>query len=123
MTFFEALPTAFFPVFLAFPAFPPLTAEATFRPAFLLAFLTPLEAAFPALRAVFGAFRAVLAAFLPAGRAVFRAAFMAFLAGAAALAPPLGSTAPIADRMRLISRVTCSMVIMPSTVKSFRRSE
>ena len=44
--------------------------------------------------------------------------------GRAGLPGGLGSsTAPIADRMRSISRVTCSMVIMPSTVSSLRRSE
>ena len=121
MTFFEALPAVFFAVFFALPVPRPLAAEAVFRPA-LLAFLVPLEAGFAALRAVLAPFLAVLAAFLPTGLAVFRAAAAAFLAGVAALTP-LGSTAPIADRMRLISRVTCSMVIMPSTVSSFRRSE
>ena len=43
-------------------------------------------------------------------------------AGAAKAAAPARKAAGAA-RIRLISRVTCSMVIMPSTVSSFRRSE
>ena len=42
---------------------------------------------------------------------------------AAFLAAALASVAATAARIRPISRVTCSMVIMPSTVRSFRRSE
>jgi hypothetical protein len=100
---------------LALPAALPLAAGAAFRPALL-------EAAFLPFGAALAAFLAVLAAFLPAGFAVFLAAPPAFLAETTDLAA-LGSTAPIADRIRLISRVTCSIVIIPSTVRSFRRSE
>ena len=43
--------------------------------------------------------------------------------GVPALLGAAAPTAPIAERIRLISRVTCSIVIMPSTVSSLRRSE
>ena len=58
-------------------------------------------------------------------REVFREAVLAGFAAdfLAAFWVALASTAPIAARMRPISRVTCSMVIMPSTVSSLRRSE
>jgi hypothetical protein len=122
VTFFEALAmvflAVFFAAFLALPGPRPLAGEA----AFLLALPTRFEAVFLPFGADLAAFRVVLAAFLPAGLAVFLVAAVAFLAGAADLAA-LGSTAPIAVRIRLISRVTCSMVIIPSTVRSFRRSE
>ena len=62
-----------------------------------------------------------LDAFRAADSAPFLAPLAVRLAAAAFLA--LASTAPIAVRMRPISRVTCSMVIMPSTVSSLRRSE
>src|SRR5258705_10329358 len=86
-------------------------------------FLARLEAGFPTFRAALAPLPAALAppaadldAFRdPGGRAV-RLAATGFL-------DALASTAPIAARMRLISRVTCSMVIMPSTVSSLRRSE
>src|SRR5260370_543232 len=85
-------------------------------------FLARLEAGFPTFRAALAPLPAALAplavdldAFRDPGRAV-RLAAPGFL-------DALASTAPIAARMRLISRVTCSMVIMPSTVSSLRRSE
>src|SRR5712671_4784317 len=93
---------ALFWAFRALPALPALTG-----------FFAPLDANFPALRTA-------LTAFLGFRAAAARFAGAAFLAG---FLVPLGSTAPMAARIRLISRVTCSMVIMPSTVSSFRRSE
>src|SRR5581483_6628891 len=85
-----------------------------------------LLAAFLAL-AFPGRLKAALAAFL-APPAAFLAGFEAFRlaplpAGLAAFLGVFGSIAPIAARMRSISWVTCSMVIMPSTVSNFRRSE
>src|SRR4051794_25583657 len=79
-------------------------------------FFPPFETGFPALRAALAAFLAVLPALPERPEADPEA-----LLGPTAAAFP--GTAPIAARMRLISRVTCSMVIMPSTVSSLRRSE
>src|SRR5262249_61117184 len=95
----------FFAGFAAFPGPFPLAALM----GFLAAFLAPLAA-----------LRAVLAGFLAtfAGLAFLAEAFLA-----AAFAATLASVAPMAARIRLISRVDFSMVIIPSTVKSFRRSE
>src|SRR6266852_4985604 len=94
-------------------------------------FLAPLEAVLPAFRGALAAFPAApapLPADLDTPRATDLAAFLgpvplASRFAAAAFLDALASTAPIAARMRLISRVTCSMVIMPSTVSSLRRSE
>jgi hypothetical protein len=95
-------------------------------------FFAVLEADFPAFRAGFTDFLEALAA-LPADLEAFLATGLGALltlpaarfvaAFLAASLDFLASTAPIAARMRLISRVTCSMVIMPSTVSSLRRSE
>src|SRR5258705_7841074 len=108
----------FLGAFTAFPAPRAVELAAAFRSGFLV----PLEGGFPT-------FREALAP-LPAALALPAADLEAFLAPVRAirLAAPgfldaLGSMAPIAARMRLISRVTCSMVIMPSTVSSLRRSE
>src|SRR5579871_2876894 len=87
------------------------------------------------LRGLGAGFFAPLAAFLALERPLAAdldgapAAFLAVLADPPLrLADPgfldaLLSIAPIACRIRPISRVTSSMVIMPSTVSSFRRSE
>src|ERR1019366_9679611 len=100
----------------AFPMARALELAGTFRDGFFAA----LAADLPALRAVLAVFLAVL----PETAARFRAGLAALAAAALALfLAALASTAPIAARMRLISRVTCSMVIMPSTVSSLRRSE
>src|SRR6266404_2709799 len=105
----------FFGAFTAFAAPRALELAAAFRSGFL----APLEAGFPT-------FREALAP-LPAALAPLAADLDAFLAPVRLAAPgfldALASTAPIAARMRPISRVTCSMVIMPSTVSSLRRSE
>src|SRR6185312_649462 len=91
-------------------------------------FLPPGEGLLPAFRAAlaaflaaFGPFAAFVPAFRPALRGIFRVREAPRLGEPAFLEPP--STAPMASRMRLMSRVTCSMVIMPSTVTSLRRSE
>src|SRR4030088_3172625 len=89
----------------------------------------PLEAGFPAFPRALAPFLevpALLAADLDAFLAVVLAPFLTPLAvrfAAPAFLDALAPTAPIAVRMRLISRATCSMVIMPSTVSSLRRSE
>jgi hypothetical protein len=105
----------FLGAFTAFAAPRALELAAAFRSGFL----ARLEAAFPT-------FRAALAP-LPAALVPLAADLDAFRAPGPAvrLAAPdaLASTAPIAARMRLTSRVTCSMVIMPSTVSSLRRSD
>src|SRR5213078_2983095 len=87
----------FFGAFTAFAAPRVLELAGAFRSGFL----APLEAGFPTFWEALAPLPAALAGFLDA----------------------LASTAPIAARMRPISRVTCSMVIMPSTVSSLRRSE
>src|ERR1700681_3241239 len=112
----------FFGPCTAFPAPRALELAAALRSGFLrplatglLAFreaLAPLPAALAPPAAGLDAFLAPVLAPLAAGWAApgFLGAALAF-------------TAPIAARMRLISRVTSSMVIMPSTVNSLRRSE
>src|SRR5947208_5892115 len=96
--------------------FPPFAAAA-----FRSGLFAPLDAGFPVLRAALMVLLAVSAT-LAAGLDPPPAAFFGLLAAPAFLGGG-GSIAPIAARIRLISRVTCSMVIMPSTVKSLRRSE
>src|ERR1700724_1551643 len=111
--FFVTFLTAFFPL--------PAARTAALR----IVVFELLEAGLAAFRTVLTAFFGVLAP-LPADLEAFLAAGLARLAAClAALAffSDLASTAPIAARIRLISRVTCSMVIMPSTVSSLRRSE
>src|ERR1700730_5556900 len=115
----------FFVTFLAagalFPALRALELAAAFRSGFF----APLEAGLAAFGATLAGFPGLLAP-LPGILAARPAALlMAFAIGLAEPVFPgaLVSRAPIADRIRLISRVTCSMVIMPSTVASLRRSE
>src|ERR1700730_8924523 len=115
----------FFVTFLAagplFPALRALELAAAFRSGFF----NPLGAGLAAFGAALAGFPGVLAP-VPEILAPRPAALlMAFATG---LAEPvflgaLVSRAPIADRIRLISRVTCSMVIMPSTVASLLLSE
>src|SRR5262249_49171059 len=123
------------------------------RPLAVDRFLAAVVALEPALRAVLAAFLAFFAsplagfladffaaAFFAPLAADFLAAFLAFAeAFSAALAAPLrvvflgaffadlatgtDSVAPIASSRRLMADVTCSMVIMPSMVISFRFSE
>ena len=85
-------------------------------------FPEPLEAFFPGLPAALAAFWAVFRADLDTFRPGRLAALAAGFAPAGFLGAPV-SRAPMAARMRLISWVTCSIVIMPSTVSNFRRSE
>src|SRR5437016_14380092 len=96
--------------------FPPF-ATAVFR----TGFFAPLDAGFPVLQDALIVLLAVSAT-LATGLDLLPAVFLAPLATPAFL-DGWGSITPIAARIRLISRVTCSMVIMPSTVKSLRRSE
>src|SRR6476646_2549599 len=108
----------FFAAFMAFPAPRALDLAAAFRSGFL----APLEARLPTF---WGALAPLPAALAPLAGDL--EAFPAPVRGKRLAAPvfsaAFASTAPIAARMRLISRVTCSMVIMPSTVSSLRRSE
>src|SRR6266480_7706351 len=90
--------------------------------AFRSGFLPPLEAGFPAFREALAPLPAALAP-LAADLDAFLAPVRAIRLTAPGFLDALASTAPIAARMRPISRVTCSMVIMPSTVSSLRRSE
>src|SRR5207237_10338685 len=91
--------------------FPPF-ATAVFRTGFFV----PLDAGFPVLRAALMVLLAASAA-LATGLDLPPVVFLGPLAAPAFLSGR-GSTAPIAARIRLISRVTCSMVIMPSSVHS-----
>jgi hypothetical protein len=99
------------------------------REVFFAPFLVPLEAGFLTFPAALAAFlgelpvpRADLEAFLEAFLAAGLAGFAAGRALPAFLDAPV-STAAMAARIRSISCVTCSMVIMPSTVSNLRRSE
>jgi hypothetical protein len=111
----------FFVTFLgAFTAFPaPRALE--LAPAFRSGFLAPFEAGFPTFREALAPLQAALAPQATDLEAL--ALVWAIRLAAPGFLDALASTAPIAARMRLISRVTCSMVIMPSTVSSLRRSE
>jgi hypothetical protein len=108
----------FFATFRALPAARFLAPVEAFRDDFL----GRLEAFFPGFPAALAAFLAVLGADL----ATLRPGRLAALAASlpmTGLLDALVSTAPMAAKMRLISWVTCSMVIMPSTVSNLRRSE
>src|ERR1700694_2724451 len=98
----------------AFPVFsPPRALE--LAAAFRSGCLGPLEADFPAFRGTLAPFP-VARARLAADLGTFPRAILAPLAirlAAAAFLDALASTAPIAARMRSISRVPCLMVIMP----------
>src|SRR6478752_1677331 len=103
----------FFGPFTAFTAPRALELAAAFRSGFL----ARLEAAFPTFRAALAPLPAALAP-LAADLDAFPAPGPAVRLAAPGFLDALASTAPIAARMRLISRVTCSMVMMPSTVSS-----
>src|SRR6266849_392348 len=109
---------SFLETFTAFPARSALERAAAFRSGFL----GPLEAGLPTFREALAPLPAALAP-RAANLAAFLAPVWAIRLAAPGFPDALASTAPIAARMRLISRVTCSMVIMPSTVSSLRRSE
>src|SRR5258706_1715774 len=108
----------FLGAFAAFAAPRALELAAAFRSGFL----ARLEAGFPTFRATLAPLPAALAP-LAADLDAFRAPGRAVRLAAPGFLDALASIAPIAARMRLTSRVTCSMVIMPSTVSSLRRSE
>src|SRR5882724_11665311 len=100
----------FLGAFTAFPAPRAVELAAAFRSGFLV----PLEGGFPTFREALAPLPAALAPLAPV---------LAIRLAAPGFLDAWASTAPIAARMRPISRVTCSMVIMPSTVSSLRRSE
>src|SRR6266404_9140776 len=109
----------FLGAFRAFPAPRALELAAAVRSGFL----ARLEAGFPAFREALAPLAAALVPLAAADLDAFLAPGWAIRLAAPGFLVALASTAPIAARMRLISRVTCSMVIMPSTVSSLRRSE